>query len=488
MSAASLRVDAFQRVPRPLWAVVVVLAAIAPLSANPWPTAAAALLLAWLFALLLRPGETPILLLAGGFQWLQVCAKLLKANALGIPLEELGQQGSDLQQATWLGLASVAVLVGGMRLALGPYRPQEAQRNRLQGLEYSPRRVAKVYAWAVALSLVVGFAAYLVPGLTQLALALAGAKWAAYFILAYVCFLKTSRIGLLVAAFVVEFALGFGGYFADFRLVFFVTLLALVSAGLKLTFKRSVVIGGIGLLLLAISLAWTAVKIEYRAYLNDGTRSQVIVRSYDERVEKLVELLTALRAEDFERAVDDLVERIAYVDFFGGALAWVPEMVEHTEGEIWTGAVLHVLTPRLLFPDKPPLPNDSENTALYTGMWVSGDESGTSVSLGYAAESYIDFGVPLMFLPILALGWLWGKLFRIIGFARSGSFIFNQGLALSVLLGAVHFESNIVKLIGGVLTAFAVAWVIQRFFSRSMMRLLTEPRSSVHPLAGAGLK
>ncbi len=36
----------------------------------------------------------------------------------------------------------------------------------------------------------------------------------------------------------------------------------------------------------------------------------------------------------------------------------------------------------------------------YAGVMVAGAESNTDIAFGYAAESYIDFGAPLMFVPV----------------------------------------------------------------------------------------
>jgi hypothetical protein len=56
--------------------------------------------------------------------------------------------------------------------------------------------------------------------------------------------------------------------------------------------------------------------------------------------------------------------------------------------------------PRLLFPDKPEIKSDSEMVRKYSGVMVAGEEQNTDIAFGYAAESYIDFGVPVMFVPI----------------------------------------------------------------------------------------
>src|SRR5262249_45071555 len=42
---------------------------------------------------------------------------------------------------------------------------------------------------------------------------------------------------------------------------------------------------------------------------------------------------------------------------------------------------------------------DSEMVRKYSGVWVAGEDQLTDIAFGYAAESYLDFGIPMMFVP-----------------------------------------------------------------------------------------
>src|SRR5262249_28476619 len=44
---------------------------------------------------------------------------------------------------------------------------------------------------------------------------------------------------------------------------------------------------------------------------------------------------------------------------------------------------------------------------------VAGRETNTSIAFGYSIEAYIDFGVPLMFLPVFAFGVLVGAAYAL---------------------------------------------------------------------------
>src|SRR6185436_2880833 len=110
-------------------------------------------------------------------------------------------------------------------------------------------------------------------------------------------------------------------------------------------------------------------------------------------------------------AVCVLIDRMWAIYYPALAVARVPSVVPHTDGDLLKASLTHVLTPRILFPSKADLPNESEYVRKYSGVWVAGAEVGTTIAFGYAAESYVDFGVPLMFLPPLVFGALMGVAF-----------------------------------------------------------------------------
>jgi hypothetical protein len=79
----------------------------------------------------------------------------------------------------------------------------------------------------------------------------------------------------------------------------------------------------------------------------------------------------------------------------------VPGVLPHTGGELMLNTLKYTFEPRLFFPDKPQIQSDSEMVRKYSGVMVAGEENNTDIAFGYAAESYVDYGVPGMFLPSL---------------------------------------------------------------------------------------
>jgi len=96
------------------------------------------------------------------------------------------------------------------------------------------------------------------------------------------------------------------------------------------------------------------------------------------------------------------------------AVSRVPSVLPHTNGAILSAALQHLTMPRVFFPDKGSLMSDSEMVRRYSGVMVAGAEAGTSIAFGYAAESYIDYGLPWMFLPVFLYGLLLGLAYQLV--------------------------------------------------------------------------
>ena len=95
------------------------------------------------------------------------------------------------------------------------------------------------------------------------------------------------------------------------------------------------------------------------------------------------------------------------------AIERVPKVLDYTNGSTLRDALVHIVTPRVFFPNKPELMSDSDKVRKYSGVRVAGRESGTSIAFGYAAEAFIDFGIPLMFVPVFGFGLFLGAMYAL---------------------------------------------------------------------------
>lgn len=415
------------------------------------------------FLLLWRPKVSPILLFVFGYQWLQASTKLFRANLLGVGVDELSQFGGQLSSAVFLSLVGLVFLAMGMRWGAGPARANDADLLREDGLIRPPVFWLKLYVVALLIATVAQVGARVVPGLSQPLLAVATLKWAFYWIFTYITFTRPDglrRLWLIVFAF--ELALGFGGYFSEFRTILFMTILALVPAGLKLNVSRIIGLAGVAVLTLGLGVVWTAIKPDYREFLSQGERAQVVYVTYADSLAYAASLISALDNVALEKAASDLADRISYVEFFARAVDYVPAMVPYENGAIWWDAFVRPFMPRIFFPDKSVI-NDSDRTIEFTGVNVATAAEGASVSIGYMGEAYIDFGPYFMMVPIFSLGWGLGRFYKWIFNYPATRGLLGMGLATATLYPAAQFETSITKLIGGLVVTMLICWIVARW-------------------------
>src|SRR4029077_5031240 len=116
--------------------------------------------------------------------------------------------------------------------------------------------------------------AFAIPGVTQLILAAANLKLALIFLLFY-CVLEQRRgFPLLFVAFALEMMVGFLGYFATFKNVFFLLFIAALTAPGSLRGKRGVIALTVTLAVLVFGVFWTSIKKDYRDFLSGDSGSQ----------------------------------------------------------------------------------------------------------------------------------------------------------------------------------------------------------------------
>jgi hypothetical protein len=167
-----------------------------------------------------------------------------------------------------------------------------------------------------------------------------------------------------------------------------------------------------------LGLLWMSIRVEYRKEYVEVDKFQTSRAARVERIGSLTSTFLSGESTNLWAATDTLVDRLWTVYYPALALSRVPSALPHTNGTILGAALVHIVTPRVFFPNKPELPSDSEEVRKYSGVYVAGREANTSIAFGYAPEAYIDFGIPLMFVPVfvfgVAAGLLYGLFSRLI--------------------------------------------------------------------------
>ena len=452
------------------------------LTPNPVLTVSCLLTLLFLVNLLWRPGEPPVLLFAASYQWIQVSAKVLHADYRGQPLIHLAYSALT-EKAILLSLLGLSLVALGMRVGIGRLYILESANPRDEAKRISINRLFVAYLLVAIIGTLATYLAVEIPSLSQLFLSIGGLRWVLYYLLGYTTFAQRATKGYFVVATLAEFVIGIG-YFSEFKIVIFVALLALLSVNVRSRARTMLIAVIAGAFLLIVALAWTRIKQDYRANVSGGSRQQLVVVSPTERVKIFGSMMTSLTTGDLQESIDQLAERMAYVDYFGSVLERVPSILPYENGALLWGAIEHVLLPRFLFPAKGTLLSDSDLTRHYTGKSLAGNDEGTSISMGYMTENYIDFGSVLMFVPILLLGVAWGRMYRYM-IGHGTLTVIGYAFATALLINANQFEITGIKLIGGMLAKFLVLAVILRFVVPRIAPWLVAQHVATPPLRGA---
>jgi hypothetical protein len=116
--------------------------------------------------------------------------------------------------------------------------------------------------------------------------------------------------------------------------------------------------------------------------------------------------------------------------------------------------------PRILFPDKPII-DDTERTNFYTGG-AAGQYAATSVSLGWIAENYIDFGEHLMMGAIFFIGYFYGLIYQWCLYGSRTNGLLGLACATAVLVPALALENSFTKTFGGIVVSLLIVWLIAK--------------------------
>jgi hypothetical protein len=422
--------------------------------------------------LLWRPGEPQILLFLFGLQWLQPTVMVFYANLRDLSLVEFLPNYPGMEFATTLVLLGLFFLAIGIRLGSGRQQALQIARFHDAIQRTPPTRWLQLHVIMFVVSTVALLLAQAVPGLSQPLVALADFKWATFLIFTIATFARRDGPRTLwLAVFCVELVMSLGGFFSSFKFVFLYTLIAMTAIGLRLSAKQ--VAGGAitAAIMLTAALYWTAIKNDYRRFVNGDTHQQVVEVGRGEAILKIAELVGEVTSDELLKAADTFAFRLAEIDVFSEVTVYVPSVLPHEGGTLWLDAISRPFMPRILFPDKTVI-DESELTNRYTGKKYVGMEQGTQVSMGYIADSYIDFGEFGMMGMILLFGYLVGMTYRWIANHAAGSGILGAGLASATFIQLTSVGSSSAKLVGGIVVYLVVAGLVLNFIVPRYLRWL----------------
>ena len=463
-----------------LYVVIGVLALGGLLTINPVLTFFSTLLPSLFFRLLWRRGEPPALFFVAMFQWLQASVAIYYTDYYGVSLEQI--TSAEFVRATWLSLLGTLVFAAGGWLGLRGLKKSHAQDAVAEARRLSIPKLFNLYLSCFFIFSALRIVAFSIPALTQPLLAATNLKWVIVFLLLFSIVQQRRHFGLLTVVVLLEVALGVLGFFSKFKDIFFLLGVVLLCSRLALKPARIILVAMLVAVVAALCIVWSVIKSDYREFLNRGTGEQIVLVSVPERIDKLRELVGGLDSQSFQTGIEMLVLRVSYVNYFALTMMNVPDNIPYEHGKLWLGAIEHVFMPRFLFPNKAAI-DDSARTAYYTGISVAGAEEGTSIGIGYMAESYVDFGPRLMFLPVALVGFFCGIAYRI-SVLRLRQKLLGMGLATIILtFGNFSLEQSNIKLIGGNVMSLIVLMCFATFLGRPFWNWVTHPEPRRNKIA-----
>ncbi len=394
-------------------------------------------------------------------QWLQVFARAFLALVDGEPMAQ-SIFGPWVVNAYWYMLASTVTLALACKVVLGGIKPP-TEENWSAHLYWRPIDVFMIYLGSHLIAQMAGLTFGGV--LYQFFDAIARFKIMAAFLL----FTSVMSVGrgwpFVFAVLGIEILSGMTGLLGDFRGVFVFLGTAALAAQIRWTPRTT----GYALLtisgLVALALFWTSVKVEYREMATGGGDSQALQTKLSERVEYMLGRAAGVADIDWGLASKALLERLAYVDITGLVINVDLASAEQQTMRQWNDAFSHVFQPRFLFPDKQALSDTEVFIRLTKADLLENMRGGTSISVGYMAENYVDFGFPGMLGGVFAIGLLVALVVRFF-FSFEVPWMVRQGTALAYVYAicASGLEVSLPKILGTSIT-FAVAYGLAMKFA-----------------------
>lgn len=401
-------------------------------------------------------------------QWVQVNLPLLHAGVTGGQLAEVLHYRAHADDAYLLGMSGLTAFALGLWTVTRRLHP-ETLTGWLDRLD--PRRALRAYLAFIAIYAAASFVP--LPGMGQLLVALGFLKWGFFYIF-FSAVLHTGRYRpALALGILLEFFFSLFSIFASFKAILIMPLILLpVFFTRRLRFGQLLALAALALVLIGVGLVWTAVKMDYRKFMAAGERGQVINVSRAEAMGELARLVADLDADKLSTSVVAMTERLSYIDFLSGVMGNVPARLPHEEGKVALAALTHVVTPRILFPEKEVL-HDSLFLNKYLGEYVA-DYTTTSMSVGYVGDLYIDFGwyAPL---AVFCLGLLLGGEFLIL-YRLGGNPGWGVFLTMPMFFLLYLFEVSLIKQIG-LLTTYTIVMIPLAKFALPVIKRSVERRN-----------
>lgn len=410
---------------------------------NPFLSLICAINMHFILKLFWRKHQIAILLFCLLWHWLQIYASVWEANYFGQTMN----QSFPLHGYFVTILASI----GLVSLSLGIYSsinnaPIAIQYQDLaeQAKQINPKKAILLYVGFSILSNILERIAFSLPLFSQILIYISKISLVLYFVLGFTTLLTNKYYYLFILTSIYEFITGFYSYFADFKIVIFAFILSVIPIIKIFDIKKFLLLVIVGYFAVFALNFWQTIKNDYREFIGGG-QTQVVNSNFKESLEKLAYLAFNVKEEELDQNVKLTFRRVGYLEFFSIVVNRVPAILPYEKGDLLLNNLSFVFIPRFINPNKG-IKNDTEKTQKYTGKIFY--TKGSSFSLGYFTEAYIDFG-PFFMMPFLyILGLVIGRLYTIVNMHIYLNVILKSAIISVVFLAFQSFETDSITLYG----------------------------------------
>lgn len=416
----------------------------------------------------------PIILLLFFFQWFfnqgQLFYVLIDG---GRTLESAFTPGKSISTVYYLGMIGTACFFLGALLFFRriPKISFEGIRRIAGGINVD--RALTAYLATYPLVGLGVLARFFLPELSQPVLMLITFRWSIFFVFFVAALVQRRQLFPLAAIVLTEFILGFTSFWATFKDVVYVSALAYWIFYFRETFLLRWVFPVVVVFMIYVGIIWTAVKQDYRDFLNGNSGAQVSRVDRVQAFERFGDLASTLSSQDLKTGFDALILRMSWIGAFNKVYNNVPNRIPHEEGKLWTEALLRPVTPRVFFPDKKVL-LDSQELNYYSGLDV--DEKNTSISLSTVAGSYVDFGAYWMHLPLFLFGCFFGYIYLSV-FKMSRNPLVGHALSVPLIFIVNVNEQSVNRMVSSLVLYWLVVWAVCRFLQTPVLDFISNGKS-----------
>ena len=409
----------------------------------------------------------PALLFAILFQWSQATLGVFYFLVFG--RKAFAMEASDYRPIVLIGLGCVLSLAMGLRFGIWLVSRLGGDRDiRPVGLDVPWTLLIGVYVASIVFQGSLMQVAFDLPLIRQILVTVTAVRLAVLYLVLRRFIRPTFQWYAFGGLVVFEVLLGFTGFSAGFREPLVLGAMALIEIFDRRKVHHWLMVGAVSVTLGATGVVWMGIRDAFRGDWVAIETFSSDQRARFDRASALTSDFLKRDATDLTGAVDALVDRLWSVYYPALAVARVPAVLPHTDGALLLSAVERIIMPRFLFPDKAALPSESEMVRKYAGVHVAGAEQGTSIAFGYPTESYVDFGLPYMFVPIFLFGVAMGIAYLWLLHGISSKELAIPLVAVVFWVSLFQFERSWAKMLGDSLSLLVYlslpVGVIDRYF------------------------